>query len=37
MIEKNIEIIYDKNAENIENKILKIFQKYLEVSMSKKS
>ena len=28
-------IIYDKNAENIEKKILKIFEKYLEINMSK--
>ena len=26
-------IVYDKNAENIEKKILKIFEKYLELNM----
>ena len=36
-MEKNekIIIVYDKNAENIEKKILKIFEKYLELNMSK--
>lgn len=32
---ENVVIIYDKDAENIENKILKIFEKYLETNMSK--
>ena len=32
---KEVIIIYDKNAENIEKKILKIFEKYLEINMSK--
>ncbi len=36
-MEKNekIIIVYDKNAENIEKKILKIFEKYLELNMPK--
>ncbi len=33
--DENIVIIYDKDAENIEKKILKIFEKYLETNMSK--
>ena len=31
--EENIVIIYDETAENIEDKILKIFEKYLEEVM----
>lgn len=31
---ENVIIIYDKNAESIEKKILKIFEKYLETNMS---
>lgn len=33
--DENVVIIYDKDAENIEKKILKIFEKYLETNMSK--
>ena len=35
MKEENVIIIYDENAENIKSKILKIFEKYLEINMSK--
>ena len=30
---EDVVIIYDKNAENIENTIIKIFEKYLEINM----
>lgn len=30
---ENVVIIYDKNAENIENTIIKVFKKYLEINM----
>lgn len=32
-MEENVEIIYDDEEENIEEKILKIFEKYLETNM----
>ncbi len=32
-MKENIITIYDTNAEKIENKILKIFEKYLEINM----
>lgn len=32
--ENNVVIIYDETAENIEEKILKIFKKYLEEIMN---
>ena len=31
---EKVVIIYDNNAENIEDKIVKIFEKYLEKNMS---
>lgn len=33
--DEKVVIIYDKDAENIESKILKIFEKYLETNMSR--
>ena len=29
----DVVIIYDKNAESIENTIIKVFEKYLEINM----
>lgn len=33
--DEKIVIIYDENSENIKNKILKIFEKFLELKMPK--
>ena len=33
----NVVIIYDEKAENFEIKILKIFEKYLELNMPKRA
>lgn len=34
--DENIEIIYDENSENIKDRILKVFEKFLELKMPKK-
>ena len=33
--DEKVVIIYDKNSESINNKVLKIFEKYLETNMPK--